>query len=268
MKFTFLGSGSAFTLGKENYHSNILIEAHCDYINMPANVLYDAGTTLPDALDLAGYLPTDIDSVFLSHNHADHNGGLEYLGFKNYFSTFPFGENKPTLWGHHVVLEELWENSLKAGMRSLQEKTASLDTYFEPIYMKDSDEFRLTMKIKCEPVQTIHVIDDRRFMPSYGLMVTDEESDTRVFISGDTQLAPNQMMSFYDHSDVIFHDCEIAEYPNSVHAQYHELKKLPEAIRAKMWLYHYTTNNGEIELPDAVADGFRGFVKRGDTFEF
>ena len=266
MKFTFLGSGSAFTLSKENYHSNILIEAEDKHTK--TNLLYDAGTTIPDALDMFGYNPTDIKRIFLSHNHADHNGGLEYIGFKNYFSTFPFGQHKPTLFGHHVVLDELWENSLKAGMRSLQEKTATLDTYFNPIYVKDSGEFTLTDSVVCQPVQTIHVIDDRRFMPSYGLMVTNKETDTKVFITGDTQLTINSMMSFYEQSDVIFHDCELAEYPNSVHAQYHELVKLPEAVKAKMWLYHYDTKGGTIELPDAVADGFLGFVKRGDSFEF
>ena len=174
------------------------------------------------------------------------------------------------------MIDELWDTCLKGGMRSLQGKTATLDTYFDPVYLKDSDSFMINANTKCEIVQTIHVIDDRRFMPSYGMLIhTNDDGLGRehsegdvIFITGDTQLAPNQMMNFYDTSDVIFHDCELAEYPNSVHAQYHELVKLPEGIKEKMWLYHYNTDGGKNELPDAVADGFKGFVKRGDTFDY
>jgi len=264
MKLTFLGSGSAFTLAHENYHSNIIIESD------GKNVLYDAGTTIGDALQLQGMIPQDIQKIFISHNHGDHTGGLEYIGFKRYFNGYPFGEDIPTLIGHHSVLDELWDNGLKAGMRSLQDKTATLETYFDVTYIPDSGAFDIGDNVTGEIVQTIHVIDDRRFMPSYGLMLLKKNAiqDHRVFITGDSQLAPNQMTSFYNHADTIFHDCELADYPNSVHAQYHELVTLPDAIKAKMWLYHYTTNDGAIELPDAVVDGFQGFVKRGDVFEF
>ena len=262
MKITFLGSGSAFVLSKENYQSNILIETDDN-----DRLLFDAGTTIPDALNDLGYTVNSFDSIFISHNHADHVGGLEYIGFKKYFSTFPFGSDKPTLISHHQVMDELWDTSLKGGMRSLQGKSATLDTYFTPVYLKDSDYFKISDDLRAEIIQTIHVIDDRRFMPSYGLMLVQESINNRIFITGDTQLAPNQMMTFYEQADVIFHDCELAEYPNSVHAQYHELNTLPEKIKAKMWLYHYIFNEDYSELPDAVADGFLGFVKRGDVFE-
>ena len=262
MKITFLGSGSAWVSRKENYQSNILIE---DSLT-GANLLFDAGRTLPEALEDADLTFQDIDSVFISHNHGDHTGGMEDMGFRRYFGTFPFGEDKPKLFGHTRTLEELWEDNLKAGMRSLQDRTANLETYFDTTYLGDSSSFKIGSKIDADIVQTIHVIDDRRFMPSHGLMLT--ENNKKVFITGDSQLAPNQMRTFYEHADVIFHDCELAEYPNSVHAQYHELAKLPEAIKAKMWLYHYDTKGGTVEMPDAVADGFKGFVYRGSKFEY
>jgi len=67
---------------------------------------------------------------------------------------------------------------------------------------------------------------------------------------------------------VIFHDCELKIYSNSVHAQYHELCNLSPDIKKKMWLYHYTTEGGSIDLPIATEDGFLGFVKRGAIFEY
>jgi hypothetical protein len=69
---------------------------------------------------------------------------------------------------------------------------------------------------------------------------------------------------YYDRADVIFHDCETSPFPTKIHAHYTELLILPAKIRNKMWLYHYQPG----ALPDAEKDGFRGFVKRGQTFEF
>ena len=60
MKITFLGSGSAFVLGEENYHSNILIE------DGDENLLYDAGTTIGDALARAGLTPEKIKKILMN----------------------------------------------------------------------------------------------------------------------------------------------------------------------------------------------------------
>jgi hypothetical protein len=42
-------------------------------------------------------------------------------------------------------------------------------------------------------------------------------------------------------------------------------------MKARTWLYHYTDlddYDGKYgDMPDAVADGFAGFVKEGQTFE-
>lgn len=39
---------------------------------------------------------------------------------------------------------------------------------------------------------------------------------------------------------------------------------MPEDIKAKMWLYHYSDG----DLPDAKQDGFLGFVAKGQVFTF
>jgi len=261
MKLTFLGSGSAFVLGKENYHSNILIETDTQ------NILFDAGTTIPDALDNLGHTINSFDMIYVSHNHADHVGGLEYIGFKKYFGTFPFGSDKPTLMGHYTVLDELWENSLSGGMKYVGEESVSLETYFIPMYIYDGP-LMVNNDLMLELIKTSHVTN-LRDMPSYGLMIKPRPSTgLNIFITGDTQFNPDDMLQYYESADIIFHDCELADYPNGVHAQYHELKTLPEHIKSKMWLYHYMLNDDYPELPNAVADGFLGFVKRGDSFEY
>jgi len=260
MKVQFLGSGSAFVLGKENYQSNILIENDGKYL------LYDAGTTLPDSLNAVNLKPQDLDTIYISHLHADHAGGIEYIAFKTYFEQFPFGVNKINLIGYHRILNEGWENTWKGGLQSIQGKVNTLETYFDTKYLKDNDTFDfygVTMK----PVQTIHVVDNRQHVPSYGMMFDTPNGNT-VFISGDTQFAPNQMLTYFEQSDVIFHDCEFAEYPNSVHAQFHQLCTLDEDIKSRMYLYHYSLGTKTYEeLNDEVLkNGFAGLVKRGHTF--
>ena len=255
MKITFLGSGSAFVLGHENYHSNILIESNED------NLLYDAGTTIADALYNANITPFDIKNIFISHNHADHSGGMEYIGYKTYFIP-PFGSRRPILYGSYDILEELWENNLKAGMKSLTKATATLDTYFDVRYITDSFDVG---DVNCTTIKTVHVEDDNGLMPSYGLFLNDSITNKKVYISGDSCCFSRRILM---SADIIFQDCELAIYPNSVHTQYHELCTLPPEIKAKMWLYHYTTAGGTIELPDASKEGFLGFVKRGDTYDY
>lgn len=256
MKLTFLGSGSAFVLAKENYHSNILIES-CD-----TNLLFDAGTTIPDALDTTGLTPLDIKNIYISHNHADHAGGMEYLGYKTYF-THPFGNNKPNLYGLSSVMDELWIGNLKSGMSYLRNEYADIKTYFTTNYIPDNNAFKIG-DLLCRVIETYHIEGLDTWMPSSGLLIYNKNIST-IFITGDTTF---RRYAEYDIADVIFQDCDLANYTPNVHAQYHELCGLPTEIKAKMWLYHYTTDGGTIELPNACEDGFLGFVKRGESFEF
>ena len=172
MKFTFLGSGSAFELGKDNYNSNILIEGG------RSTLLFDAGVTIGDALDDAGWEPSGIDYIFISHLHADHVGGLEYIGYKRYFNEFPFGNDSPILIGYHEFLDELWNNSLKGGMQYLKGTYGDLETFFDTFVMnKVKTEQRIPFFGTMMPFKTSHVNDDvYKTVPSYGAMFVDEEN--------------------------------------------------------------------------------------------
>lgn len=287
MRIKFLGSGSAFTLAEENYQSNILISQQVEpmtgnpvgpsddallskHNKHYKHLLYDAGETCSEALNHFGMVPQDLDSIYISHLHGDHSGGIESIAFKTYFQVHQYGKNKfgsmkPNLIGHHSILRDGWDTSWKGGLQSIQGETNSLESYFTTTYLQDNDTFDFygnTMK----PIQTVHVVDNRRIVPSYGMMF-DADGKT-VFISGDSQFAPNQMLTYFQQSDVIFHDCEFADYPNSVHAQFHQLSGLHEIIKSKMWLYHYSLGQKTYEeLEKEVLDaGFAGLVKRGQEF--
>jgi len=288
MKIKFLGSGSAFVLAEENYQSNILISKDVENYEIrpesqfggntiledkreTKHLLYDAGSTIAEALNAYDLKPQDLDSIYISHLHDDHAGGVEYIAFKTYFEVFNFGKTqfgsmKPKLIGHTDILREGWDTCWKGGLQSIQGQTNSLETYFDTNYMANNGTFDF-YGAEMLPIQTVHVVDDRRMVPSYGLMFI--ENNTKVFITGDTQFAPNQMLTYYNQSDIIFQDCEFAKYPNSVHAQFHQLCDLDSDIKKKMWLYHYKLQPmqpwEEVEQ-DVIAMGFAGLVKRGQEF--
>lgn len=259
MKLHFLGSGGGLCSPKDNYHSNMMFVVD-NNTGSESYLGFDCGFHWQHASEEAGYDVKDIDGFYVSHLHDDHAGCLGYVGFKRFFGTFPFGEDRPKLFANVEVADELWSKYLAAAMESVQDRRNSLDQYFDVERIKPNGSF-VWRNTKFDLIQTVHVVDDRRIKPSYGIIF--ETNNKSVFITGDTQFAPNQLLTFYQRSDWIFQDCELAEYPNSVHAQYHELVKLPEDVKKKMWLYH---NDGS--KPDAIADGFAGFVNKGNIFDF
>jgi ribonuclease BN (tRNA processing enzyme) len=265
MRITFLGSGSAFCM--DNWQSNMLLEMEpCDGYPDGVKMLFDCGGDIRWSLADHGLKATDIDAVYISHLHADHIGGLEYLAFVSYFAKTVRGGRKPKLIGNSQLLKELWMSSLRGGLDSIQMIDADMSTYFDILPIANSGTFNVGLNV-FKTVQTIHVIADTSFVKSFGLIATlpAGESQKKVFITSDTQYAPSQLNDFIRSSDVVFHDCETAKFASGVHAHYNDLKDLPADLKGKMWLYHY---NNVAELPDAKADGFLGFVQKGQAFEF
>lgn len=254
MKLVFIGSGSAFTVGTNNYNSNILLRDE----STGANLLIDCGSDARHALYDLGFTYKDITDVYISHLHADHVGGLEWLALTTFFDP---SCNKPNLYANKIIIQEMWKHALSAGMSTLQGVNASLKSFFN-VHEVEKNESFIWNRVEFQTVQTVHVVAGFMFMPSYGLIF--KINNTKIFITTDTQFAPHQLNDFYKSVDIIFQDCETSPHPSTVHAHFNELIILDESIKKKMWLYHY--NPGP--LPDAKKHGFLGFVKRKQTFEF
>lgn len=253
MKLVFLGTGSAFTVGVDNYHSNMLLESENGKC-----LLIDCGGDARLALYDQGHTYKDINDVYISHLHADHVGGLEWLAFTTYFDPEP---HKVCMHIHHSLVDPLWQHVLSGGLCSLQGPTPTLTSFFNLDQIEDGRFFKWE-NIEFHLVETDHGMSGSSSMSSYGLFF--KIKDERIYITTDSQFNPPQIQKYYDEATIIFQDCEITEIKSGVHAHFEQLVTLPPEIKRKMWLYHYNTNL----LPDALGNGFAGFVQRGQVFHF
>ncbi len=281
MKLTWLGTGSAFTYN--NSQTNALIEFDNGY-----KLLVDCGGDVRRALmDACKYGHRDINGVYISHLHADHIGGMEWLAFASFFDPGydnPYDSEieerkvcertgRPQLFVSEFLADDLWNRALSAGLASLQGQRCTIDTYFDVhpvekngVFQCNGTEFRL--------VQTIHFVNGCTFELSFGLLF--DAGDEVVFITTDTQFAPNQIKDFYDKATIIFHDAECSPFKSGVHSHFDELVTLDDETKAKLWLVHYQDDvlHGPALLiagkwEDKLAEaGFRGFVTPGQSFEF
>jgi ribonuclease BN (tRNA processing enzyme) len=252
-KLLFLGSGSAFTVGTDNYQSNMLLIG-----DTGKKLLIDCGSDIRYSLYKEGFSYLDITDIYISHSHADHIGGLEYIGFSSKFD--PRCE-KPRLYLDKEMMGNLWNNSLSGGMKYIENKIVTLEEFFQPVKI-DEDKVFSWENIKFNTIKLIHVNSGSVVIPSYGLFF--EINGIKIFLTTDTQMNWDSLKKYYLQADIIFQDCETAKFPSGVHAHYQELLNIPLSIKNKMWLYHYHPG----ELPNAKKDGFCGFVERGQEFDF
>lgn len=252
MKLLFLGSGSAFTLG-DNYQASMLLKH-----DNGQNFLIDCGSDSRWSLNEQKLTYKDIHNIYVSHLHSDHVGGLEWLALVTKFDP---ACDKPNLYISDTMVGDLWNHVLSGGLRSIENVEANLETFFTIHPIKDNGSF-IWQGIEMKLVKTIHYKSGSTVMPTYGLFFT--VNGCKIYISADSQFTPDLLAEYYNEADIIFHDCETSPTPTHVHANYKDLITLPEKIKKKMWLYHY--NPGP--LPKAIEDGFKGFVKKGQSFNF
>jgi len=249
----------------KNFQTNALIEFESGY-----KLLIDCGGDIRFALEEKGLSYLDINGVYISHLHADHIGGLEYLAFATYFD--PRYKGHPDLYTSEFLVDDLWNRCLSGGLASLQNKRATLETYFNVHSIPKNEMFSIPhphTSIEFKLVQMVHFVNGYTFELSFGLLF--DVGDEIIFLTTDTQFAPNQIKDFYNEATIIFHDVETAPYASGVHAHFSELVGLPPETKKKMYLVHYQDNvvsdwhNWATKAEEA---GFRGFVQKGESFTF
>ncbi|MBA2728466.1 MAG: MBL fold metallo-hydrolase [Parachlamydiaceae bacterium] len=253
MKLTFTGSGSAFTVGGNNYQSNMILED-----DFSIRMLIGCGTDIRLALYDLGLSALDIDDVYVSHLHCDHVGGLEWFALVRKFNSN--NPSKPCLHISGDLVDDLWNKVLSGGLNTLKDCHAELTSYFE-VDKLSHGKFSW-QGVQFDLIPMFHAISNYTVLPSYGLFFCAGQQS--IYITGDIPFCYKKIEEIYQKASIIFHDCETCERKSIVHASYDDLVTLDPLIKAKMWLYNYSPG----PLPDAKKEGFQGFVKKGQTFDF
>lgn len=259
----FLGVGGAFSipttpgnLSTAPMQSNMVITSASG-----KRMLFDCGGDIRFSAQMCGYDPNSFDAVYISHEHADHAGGLEWLLLNRLFG----GGRRPVLIAESKLIEKLW-TMLRPGLRVTTKGLMRSRHYYEERWfsLRSLEDLMAWEDLWLKFVRNEHVVHAKQPMVSYGVIM-ETKNGRSFYVSSDTVFDGWQIISIAQEVDLIFHDCEVG-YKTGVHAHYDELLTLPADVRAKMWLYQY--NPIEAAKKDAVADGFLGFVKKGQTFTF
>lgn len=205
MKITAVGVGGAFT--EKLYHNCYMLSEN------DKNLFVDFGQQIfPFALKNAGLTVNDVWGVIPTHCHDDHVGSLGMLGLKRYdFINKPrhFYEAKKPYAPKLIMNENLVEgitDVTRGNFRTVEGFVATLDTFFEPIVLKDNESFGFE-GWSIQLVQQIHVMTGNSLMHTYG--VFGEKGDNSFFITSDTQyFQPRQVHYFYNKAKFIITDCE------------------------------------------------------------
>jgi hypothetical protein len=260
MKITFLGVSGALSA---KYNSNMLIETGYapDEPTHPRKILIDCGEDVMHSLNAVGCKPEELDAVYISHMHMDHCGGLSWLAYYTYF----ISKKKLKLYAHESLIADIW-SMLRPSMEKLDGaiEMMTLSDYFEVHPVRSEKGGFLFGGGGYDLVKQLHVETSYGHMYSYGLNINTGRPGY-VFISSDTKKLTLPETDGYNQTHIYrFVDVDVMNL-NGVHPNYYDLKNMTVRQKENMWLYHYHDLGDD--MPDAVADGFAGFVKEGQIFE-
>jgi len=249
---TFLGVGGGLT--PEFGNNNVLVEGQ----DPDAVLLLDCGYTTPPKLLEMGRLG-EVKHIVITHVHADHVGGLEVVGHLSRFIT----KQRPNLYVHESLMDELWEGSLRGGMARTQTgegeaTTLSLSDFFELHVLREAEP---VLRIKGLPPITLRPTLHVKGKPAFSVFLGD-----RVYYSSDTQLLPPSEGPNGAPLEAIFQDCQLVGGKSNVHTPLEQLaRELPPERKRITHLMHYSHGWDAI---DPVAMGFAEWVRPLQRFDF
>jgi hypothetical protein len=156
----------------------------------------------------------------------------------------------PRLIANAVLMDELWNESLKGGLKSMEGFDSTLETFFQTERIKPNGSFEWQgWNVKL--IQQIHVMTGSMIMPTFGLIFRKEGHPTVYFTTDSQHCSPRQIEIFYKDSDVIFQDCETVGVDMSMDEGEEYFQKDDEIVRKKdideMTQLEYTAKGYEMK---------------------
>lgn len=233
MFLTMLGTGNGFTPGLLD--SNALLESG------NSRTLIDCGTTAWDSLGMLGLKRESIDTIFLTHIHFDHAGGLESIAlYSKYVS-----HRRVRLIVPAPIRQELWDRCLSGGLDNPAGGCSSLEDYFDVAAPAEGERFTLCGDVQAEWFPTRHI--PGKF--SCGLLMDEGVAYTSDMVC-DLPLVESLAAR---GAETIFHDCQMGDANN--HCKYQEILRFPQEIRDRLILIHHD------QLTSPSGDGLRFAVQ-------
>ncbi|MGH9340022.1 MAG: MBL fold metallo-hydrolase [Acidobacteriota bacterium] len=249
MQLQVLGVGDAFT--SRYYNTSFLLRSRRLF-------LIDGPHALFRLLRERRIERESINDVIVTHVHGDHTSGLETL----------------ILWKKHVEKRRLVVHTSKAVFRELRDRFfVAFQHGFTPDFKEivsskfedyvQFSELKTSGRNPLDDDVSIEVRHNWHPTPTLGLMIVGPGGS--VGISGDTCYRPSLLRELFEKgeleperydklagdwlwsADVIYH--EAARQAPTPHTLESDLLELPEAVRSKIRLIHYSDNFTQGPLP-------------------
>jgi ribonuclease BN (tRNA processing enzyme) len=240
------GTGSAFA--KAFFNNNALIHSG-DF-----KLMIDFGQTAPMALHKLQIPLNQLNAVLITHLHADHIFGLEELAFQSMYR-YGHKNGKIKLYLAEVLVDQLWEHSLKGGLLNTKDGINTLDHYFDVQPIQAGVPYTLHEGLTIEIIQTDHVPQKL----NYSVFINDS-----IFYTADMTFnrAILEYALYERQCHTILHDCQL-QGMGMVHAALAELLTLPSDMQSHIYLMHYDDN-----MPDFIGKtGQMRFIEQHKIYD-
>lgn len=240
-----VGVNSSFTL--DGFHSNYLVRYG------KRQLLIDCGSTAARALREIGVSLAEIDSVYISHLHLDHIGGLFDLALQRMVAGLP----PPALHLHHSISIPVWDHFLSSMLsRYIDAEGKARDGALDHFFQVNAVESTVENDTHATDIRGLSVrlvsVPHVPGMSCHGVVLDD-----RIFVTTDTTFIPETLDKLANRFglEAIFHDCAFNPAQSIVHTTYEQLLDLPEDLRQLLILTHYEddTEQRDSKLPLAEA---------------
>lgn len=233
MKLTITGSGDAFGSGGR-FNTCFHVQSG------ETGFLIDCGTTALVSLKKAGFSTNDVDTIFISHLHGDHFGGLPFVLID---ALFIARRTKPLTIVGPAALEARFHIACEAMFPLATENQRGFDLTFQPLSERETTSVGA---VSVTPFEVVHYSG----APAYALRFALE--DKVLAYSGDSGWT-NSLIEAGRDADLYIMECYHYDVSLKMHLDYLTIARHLDDIGARRVLLTHMSE-AMLAKADAVSD--------------